>query len=90
MLGRLFTIIVLVGAAYWYWTGPYQAANNPTYEQQLQQNAEDMKLCIRTMSFKAGATGEGTDNPEVVCAQKFNVYRHEGQWHSYDGVRPGK
>lgn len=88
MLGRIFTLAVLVAAAYWYWSGPYQESRNPSYEKKLEKNAEDMKLCIRTANYKAGATGEGSGNYEQKCAKKFNLYQHGGNWHSYDDVRP--
>ena len=87
MLGRLITIAVIVGAAYWYWSGPYQERVNPSYEQQLRKNAEDMRLCIRGGNYQLGATGEGRGDIEQRCAAKFNLYQHEGQWHSYDDVR---
>lgn len=87
MLGRLFTIAMIAAAAYWYWTGPYQERVNPNYEQKLRKNAEDMRLCIRSGNYQLGATGVGDGNVEQHCAEKFNLYQHEGQWHSYDDVR---
>lgn len=87
MIGRLFTLAVLIGAGYWYYTGPYQDRVNPSYETRLKQLEEDMKQCIRGLNYKAGATGEGTGDPEQVCAEKFNAYKKDGRWHSYDDVR---
>jgi len=87
MLGRLITIAIIAAAAYWYWTGPYQEQVNPSYEQKLRNNAEDMRLCIRSGNYQLGATGVGDGNVEQHCAKKFNLYQHEGQWHSYDDVR---
>ena len=87
MLGRLISIAMIAAAAYWYWTGPYQERVNPNYEQKLRKNAEDMRLCIRSGNYQLGATGVGNGNVEQRCAEKFNLYQHEGQWHSYDDVR---
>jgi len=86
MIGRLFTLAVIIGAGYWYWTGPYQARVNPTYEQKLERYAQDMRECIRGVNYKAG-TGASTGDPETVCAKRLNLYRHEGRWHHYDDVR---
>jgi hypothetical protein len=85
--GRILTIALLAGAGYWYWSGPYQDQRNPSYEQKLEKNAKDMSLCIHGKNFQLGATGSGEGNPEEACARKFNLYLHDGKWHSYDDVR---
>ena len=86
MIGRLFTLAVIIGAVYWYWSGPYQERVNPSYEKKLERYAEEMRKCIRGVNYKAG-TGATTGDPEQVCAKRLNLYRHEGRWHSYDDVR---
>jgi hypothetical protein len=88
MLGRIITLAALVATAYWYWSGPYQESQHPSYARKLEQNTENMRLCIRTAAYKAGATGEGSGNYEQQCAEKFNLYRRGDQWHSYDDTRP--
>ena len=88
MLGKLLTLIALVGVGYWYWSGPYQQRANPDFEKQLEDNARKMRDCIRGLGYKAGATGENDGDPEEVCATRYNLYLHEGQWHSYDEPRP--
>ena len=87
MIGRIFSIAVIVAAGYWYWTGPYQAKNNPSYEARLQQNGENMTQCIRGLAYREGATGESSGNAEESCAEKYNLYQYEGKWHSYDEKR---
>lgn len=90
MLERIVVIAVLAGAIYWYWSGPYQQKHNPTYEMLVRQNDENMAECVRTGNYKLGATGSGP-GPELIeqqCAEKYNVYREEGHWHSYDRARP--
>jgi hypothetical protein len=87
MLGRLISIAIIAAAAYWYWSGPYQARTHPDYQQKLRQNNEDMRLCIRSGNYKVGATGVSEGDVEKRCAEKFNVYLHERQWHSYDDQR---
>lgn len=89
MLGRLITLVLVVGLGYWYWSGPYQARVNPSYEQRLQDNAEKMRLCIRSENYRVGATGMGTGSAEDNCAKQHNLYRDKGQWYSYDDVRKG-
>ncbi len=65
MFGRIITLAALIGAAYWYWSGPYQAKINPSYEAQLKKNSEDMALCMRGAAYQLGATGSGS-GPEVA------------------------
>lgn len=92
MIGRLIVIAAVIGAAYWYWSGPYQARVSPSYEQMLEINAENMSECMRSEAYKHGATGGGlgVDAAREKCAEEFNVYEHEGQWHRYDMQRPGR
>ena len=82
MIGRLLTIAILVGAGYWYWSGPYQRQNNPDADQQLREAIEGMRECIRGQNYKAGATGVSEGDPEQICADKFNLYLYEGEWRS--------
>ena len=87
MIGRLLTLAFIVGAGYWYWSGPYQERINPSYEQKLERYAEEMRHCIRGINYKAG-TGAATGDPETICSERLNLYRDDGRWHSYDDVRP--
>lgn len=88
MLGKLLMLIVIVGAGYWYWSGPYQERVNPGFEKRLEINARNMRDCLRGQSYKPGATGEVGGDPEQVCARRYNLYKLDGQWHSYDDSRP--
>jgi hypothetical protein len=88
MFGRLVPILILGAAAYWYWTGPYQANKQPDYETLLQQNELNMKRCLRGEAYAAGATGQFGGDPEEICAEQYNLYQHDGEWHSYDHERP--
>ena len=89
MIQRILAIAVFAGAVYWYWSGPYQARVNPTYQQQLKKNNEEMAGCIRAEAFQLGATGRGLGEEQArqMCAKKFNVYEEDGNWHSYDALR---
>ena len=91
MLGRLLVLAAVIGAAYWYWSGPYQDKINPDYDTILEQNARNMAECTRAAAYKLGATGSGAnaENAERQCAEKFNVYEDDGQWHSHNRPRPG-
>lgn len=88
MMRNLLILAVLGAVGYWYWNGPYQARHNPSYAQKLDKNDAVMRLCIRTVNYKAGATGLNEGDPETVCANKHNVYFDEGHWHSYSDTRP--
>lgn len=87
MFGRLVIVAIIAAAAYWYWSGPYRERTHPDLEQKLRKNAEDMRLCIRSGNYQAGATGSVSGNIEQACADRFNLYKHDGQWYSYDEVR---
>jgi hypothetical protein len=88
MLSRVVTFAIIAGAGYWYYTGPYQSASNPGYEEKLVKHQEDMRLCIRGLNYKSGATGQGSGDPEAECAQRFNLYKgDDGRWYSYDDKR---
>lgn len=88
MFSKLLTLAVIIGACYWYWSGPYQERLNPGIEKRLEINTRNMRECIYGLNYKAGSTGESEGNPQEACAEKFNLYQHEGQWHSYDDIRP--
>ena len=91
-MGKVIVIAILLGAGYWYWSGPYQAGRPSAAQLQLQTNAENMRKCMRreaSMEGSAGMAGVGgiADGGEQLCAEKFNVYRHDGQWHSLGSDR---
>ena len=87
MLRKILPLLIIAAAGYWYWTGPYKAGYQPSYEEKLQANAENMQKCTRGLAYKSGSTGQATGDPEEVCAQQYNLYQYEGQWYSYDDVR---
>jgi hypothetical protein len=83
-------LAVVIGAAYWYWSGPYQEKINPSYEATVKINDENMAQCIRASAYSRGATGAGPDASEAQtqCAAEFKVYQHQEHWHRYDMTRP--
>jgi len=87
---KLLSIAVIVAVGYWYWQGPYQEKYHPSYQTQLQENAMNMTRCMHAADYRAGATGSASGDSSEVCAAKFNVYQHEGEWHSYDEKRPNR
>jgi hypothetical protein len=82
MFGRILTAALLLAAGYWYWSGPYQRTHNPDADRQLQQAIENMRECVRGRNYRVGATGVSEGDPEELCAEKFNLYRYEGEWRS--------
>ncbi|NND67576.1 MAG: hypothetical protein HKN19_08315 [Halioglobus sp.] len=90
MLQRLIGIILVAGAGYWYWTGPYQDKVNPDYARQLDNNDAAVSECIKSTTYKTGLTGQGPDaaSAEANCAEQLNLYEEEGRWHSYGTTRP--
>lgn len=90
MLQRIVGILLVAGAGYWYWTGPYQAKVNPDYAQQLRNNDNAISQCIKNKTYKAGVTGQGpgAESVEAYCAEELDFYKEDGRWHSYDATRP--
>jgi len=84
MFGKLIVIAAIVGAGYWYWSGPYQDGGSA---RQLQENNRNMERCIRreaSMNAAAGMAG-GAVSPgdaEKLCAEKYGLYLQNGQWHT--------
>jgi hypothetical protein len=89
VLGKIIAYLGFAFLAYWIWTGPYQDWQTDSYSERLKENAKTMTRCLGAEDYLAGATGSsGTSDPEAACAQKYNLYKHREQWHSYDDVRP--
>ncbi len=90
MLQRLVLIALVVGAGYWYWSGPYQEKVNPDYTRQLDNNAAAISECIKNTTYRTGLTGQGPDaeSVEATCAEQLNLYEEDGRWHSYGAARP--
>ena len=93
-MAKLIVIVALIAAGYWYWSGPYQAGRAPSEAQQLQQNARDMKRCMRREASVNAASGmagapvaEG--DGETLCAQKYGLVLRDGQWHREGGANVG-
>ena len=88
MFSRLLTFAIIAAAGYWYYTGPYQSSQNPSYAQKLVENEENMRVCVRGKNYNSGATGVSSGDPETQCAQRFNLYKgDDGKWHSYEDER---
>jgi hypothetical protein len=82
---KILVVMLVGGAGYWYWTGPYQQGHRPSEEERLQENARIMKSCMRresSMNAAAGMGGMGgiADDGEALCAEKYNLHFSEGQW----------
>jgi hypothetical protein len=87
MFGKLIVIAALCAGGYWYWSGPYQEGRQTGGEKQLQENARNMKRCIRreasmnTASAMAGGAVDAGD-AEKLCAEEYGLYLRDGQWHN--------
>ncbi|MEM6584107.1 MAG: hypothetical protein AAF699_22730 [Pseudomonadota bacterium] len=79
-MSRVLSLVLLAAIAYWYWSGPYQARHNPSSEQALEQDIDQMRQCLRGQYYKVGATGQADGDPAVICAARYNLYYYEGEW----------
>ena len=91
-MAKLIVIVAVIAAGYWYWSGPYQAGRAPSEAQQLQQNARDMKRCMRSEASMNAASGMAgapvaDGDGETLCAQKYGLVLRNGQWHSEGAER---
>jgi len=89
MLGKLILYGAIIVGVYWYWSGPYQDGGMSGYDNELQENNKKMSLCMKGKNYNAGATGNVIGSPQELCAEEYNFYQKDGQWHSYDSIRKG-
>lgn len=89
MKSRLIGLVVILGVAYWYYSGPMQTGRSQSGEErQLQENARIMAKCMRreqTMTAAGGMAGVPANggDAEQYCADQHNLYKKDGQWYSY-------
>ena len=80
---------VVIGLAYWYWSGHRQDSTAALEADQLQRNAVTMQRCVnqeQRMQSAGGMAGladvgsAGAD-AESLCAEKNGLYQRDGHWH---------
>lgn len=87
---RLLMFAVLIGIAYWYWSGHRPDSTEALEADRLQENAATMQQCInqeRRMQSSGGLAGladVGSSGADAVslCAEKHGLYERDGQWYS--------
>ena len=87
---KLVVLLAIIGFAYWYWSGPYQKSSETLEADQLQDNAVLMQRCIKQEGSMdaagglagVGDVGSGGADAERLCAAKYDLYLHNGKWHS--------
>jgi len=81
-LGKPLIFLAMLGAAYWYWTGPYQHSARTPPADSPKKNAEIMAKCIAGENFAiADGTRDPEEDPEAVCAEANNLVEINGEWH---------
>jgi hypothetical protein len=88
-VSRLLMFVVVAAGLWWLWSGPIRDMRTVTFEEQMEINLQNMKRCLRSKEYIAGATGQSEVDPQAQCAKKYRLYLHEGRWYSYDQKRPG-
>jgi hypothetical protein len=91
MLKTLTVLLVVAGLGYWFWTGPYQQAQQSASadEEHLKKNAQIIERCVNresSMNAAAGMAGVGgiAEDSKALCAEKHGLYYSEGQWRGID------
>ncbi len=88
-MAKLVIVIALLGAAYWYWSGPYQKSTQTLESDRLQENAVVMQRCMnqeQRMQSTGGLAGladvgSGGEDAERLCAAKNHLYKRDGHWY---------
>jgi hypothetical protein len=75
-------LLVFIGIAYWYWTGPYEKSAHTMPVDDPKKNAEIMAKCIAQENFAIddGARDPGED-PEEQCADQYGLTKFYGEWY---------
>ena len=89
-MGKLVIVLAIIGLAYWYWSGPYQKSTDALEADRLKDNALIMQRCIneqQRMQATGGMAGLGDVgssgvDAERLCAEKNNLYTHDGNWYN--------
>jgi hypothetical protein len=81
-MARIVIVLVFIGIAYWYWTGPYQHSANTPAADDPKKNAEIMAQCIAQENFaiEDGARDPGED-AEEECADENGLMKMDGKWY---------
>lgn len=90
---KILMYIAIVGAAYWYWSGPYQDGRELTEADISKNNAMIMQRCIKQENSMQGAGGLGgiggagsvESDAEAICAKNNNLQLRDGNWQADDG-----
>ena len=89
-MAKFVVLLALVGAGYWYWSGPYQESRQSSPTVQLRENAEIMQRCIaqegrmQSTGGLAGLADVGSsgEDAERLCAAKNNLVKRDGAWYA--------
>lgn len=87
---RLVIFFVILGFAYWYWSGPHQESAETAEAERLTDNAATMQRCINhekrleTAANIGGLVDIGSSgkDAEQLCADKNNLYLRDGSWYN--------
>lgn len=90
MLSKTLSTMTLIGLAYWGWSAHTAEVRSGDYATQLKTNAEMMQRCVRSNSYVKGNSGAYMRDPKQVCAEKYELYYENGNWHRYADVRPAE
>ena len=69
-VSRLVILVLVVSGAWWLWSGPIRNMRTVTFEEQMELNLDNMKRCLRSKEYVAGATGVSSEDPQGQCAKK--------------------
>jgi len=89
-MAKFVVLLALVGAGYWYWSGPYQETRQVAPSDQHRKHADIMQRCIAQEGRMQSAGGLGGladvgssgEDAERVCAAKNNLVKRDGQWYA--------
>ena len=88
-MGKLAMIAIILGIAYWYWSGSHNRSTEDPEADRLQENAEIMQRCMnqeRRMQSAGGLAGVADSDSagadaETLCANEYHLEKRDGQWY---------
>ena len=88
-MGKLVIVAILLGVAYWYWSGSHEPSTGDPEADRLQENAEIMQRCMnheRRMQSAGGMAGvadvgSSGEDAETLCANEYHLEKRDGQWY---------
>jgi hypothetical protein len=81
-MARFIIVLVFIGIAYWYWSGPHDYSAETSPVDDPKKNAQIIADCVEHgySEQSDGYKGQGR-SPEDICADENNLHKTYTGWH---------